>query len=327
MSERHVINRTKSESLVGYSEQYKAPNVNKLELLKTFVRVTELSSFTQAGESLGLPRSSVSEHVQALEALLGTRLLHRTTRKVQVTQDGLVLYEHSKNLLSHMDELEGLFRHDGAVLAGRLRVDMPSVLARKVFMPRLPEFVARHPQIELEISSTDRRVDLVREGFDCVLRVGAQPDQSVVARSIGRVTMINCASAAYLQAYGVPLTLEDLAGHRLIHYVSVLGGRSDGFEYLLNGKLRRVPMAGSVTVNNTEAYESACCAGLGLAQVPYEGVREFLARGELVSVLPDYVPAPMEVSLLFAPQQHVPERLRVFMQWLEELFKEHARGG
>jgi DNA-binding transcriptional LysR family regulator len=299
--------------------------MNKLELLKTFVRVTELSSFTQAGESLGLPRSTVSEHVQALEALMGTQLLHRTTRKVQVTQDGLVLYDRSKSLLSNMDELEGLFRQDGAVLAGRLRVDMPNKLARTLFIPRLPEFVARHPQIELEISSTDRRVDLVREGFDCVLRVGAQPDQSIVARSIGRVTMINCASPGYLRTYGVPNTLEDLAGHRLIHYVGVLGARSDGFEYVQNGKLRRLPMAGGITVNNTDTYESACRAGLGLVQVPKMGVRDALATGVLVSVLPDFVPAPMEVSLLYAQQQHVPERLRIFMQWLEVLFREHTR--
>lgn len=299
--------------------------MNKLELLKTFVRVTELSSFTQAGESLGLPRSTVSEHVQALEVLMGTQLLHRTTRKVQVTQDGLVLYDRSKSLLSNMDELEGLFRQEGAVLAGRLRVDMPSSLARKLFMPRLPEFVRRHPQIDLEISSTDRRVDLVREGFDCVLRVGAQPDQSVIARSIGRVTMINCASPSYLRAYGVPIALEDLAQHRLVHYVGVLGARSDGFEYLHNGKVRRLPMAGCITVNNTETYESACRAGLGLVQVPRMGAREFLASGEFVSVLPDYVPAPMEVSLLYARQQHVPERLRIFMQWLEALFREYVQ--
>jgi DNA-binding transcriptional LysR family regulator len=301
--------------------------MNKLELLKTFVRVTELSSFTQAGESLGLPRSTVSEHVQALEALMGTQLLHRTTRKVQVTQDGLVLYDRSKSLLSNMDELEGLFRQDGAVLAGRLRVDMPSAMARKLFIPRLPEFVSRHPQVELEINSTDRRVDLVREGFDCVLRVGAQPDQSVIARSIGRVTMVNCASPDYLRTYGVPKTIDDLAGHKLIHYVGVLGARSDGFEYMQNGKLRRLPMAGGITVNNTETYESACRAGLGLVQVPKMGMRESLASGVLVSVLPDYVPAPMEVSLLYAQQQHVPERLRIFMQWLEVIFREHAREG
>ena len=142
--------------------------MNKLELLRTFVRVSEMSSFTLAGESLGLPRSTVSDHVQALETLLGTRLLQRTTRKVQATQDGIVLYERSKDLLSHMDEIEGLFRQDAAALTGRIRIDMPNILARRVVMPRLPEFMAQHPHLELEISSTDRRVDLLGEGFDCV---------------------------------------------------------------------------------------------------------------------------------------------------------------
>ncbi|MDN5485429.1 MAG: LysR family transcriptional regulator, partial [Pseudomonas sp.] len=145
--------------------------MNKLELLRTFVRVTELSSFTQAGQSLGLPRSTVSEHVQALEELLGARLLQRTTRKVQATQDGRVLYERSKDLLAHMEELEGLFRQDETQLAGRIRVDMPNVMARGVILPNLPTFMARHPLIDMEISCSDRQVDLIAEGFDCVVRV------------------------------------------------------------------------------------------------------------------------------------------------------------
>ncbi|NWB28684.1 LysR family transcriptional regulator [Pseudomonas gingeri] len=295
--------------------------MNKLELLRTFIRVTELSSFTLASESLGLPRSSVSEHIQALEELLGTRLLQRTTRKVQATQDGLVLYERSKDLLSHMDELEGLFRQDAALLAGRIRFDMPSVMARRVIMPRLPEFMARHPRIELEISSTDRRVDLLSEGFDCVLRVGAQPDQSVVARHVSSLQMVNCASPAYLQRHGTPLSPADLAEHRLVHYVGVLGSRSSGFEYLHNGKLIQVPMAGSVTVNSTDCYESACLGGFGLIQAPRHGVHKHLDSGELVAVLPDYLPAPMEVSLLYAQQRHLPRRVRVFMEWLVEVLQ------
>ena len=189
--------------------------MNKLELLRTFVRVTELSSFTQAGESLGLPRSTVSEHVQALEALLGARLLQRTTRTVQATQDGRVLYERSKDLLAHMEELEGLFRQDEAQLAGRIRVDMPNAMARGLVMPQLPSFMARHPLVEMEISSSDRQVDVIAEGFDCVVRVGAQPDQSVVARKVCSMPMVNCVSPAYLQRYGVPETIADLAQHQL----------------------------------------------------------------------------------------------------------------
>lgn len=295
--------------------------MNKLELLRTFVRVSEMSSFTLAGESLGLPRSTVSEHVQALETLLGTRLLQRTTRKVQATQDGLVLYERSKDLLSHMDEIEGLFRQDEASLTGRIRIDMPNILARRVVMPRLPEFMARHPHLELEISSTDRRVDLLGEGFDCVLRVGAQPDQSVVARHLCDFAMVNCASPAYLQRYGVPQRLEDLAQHRLVHYVGVLGSRSEGFVYEEEGKLHRMPMAGSVTVNNTDAYESACLGGFGLIQAPLTGMQPYLLSGELVAVLPQLNAPPMEVSLLYARQRHLPLRVRAFMDWLGQVIQ------
>lgn len=290
--------------------------MNKLELLRTFVRVTELSSFTQAGESLGLPRSTVSEHVQALEELLGARLLQRTTRKVQATQDGRVLYERSKDLLSHMEELEGLFRQDEAQLAGRIRVDMPNVMARELILPRLPEFMDLHPLIELEISSTDRQVDLLAEGFDCVLRVGAQPDQSVVARLLCSMPMINCASAAYLKRHGVPRTLADLAHHQLVHYVRPLGSRSPGFEYAQGNKVQRIPMAGRVTVNSTDAYRAACIGGFGLTQVPALGIHDQLASGELVAVLPDYPAPALDVSLLYAGQRHLPLRVRVFMDWL-----------
>ena len=290
--------------------------MNKLELLRTFVRVTELSSFTGAGESLGLPRSTVSEHVQALEELLGTRLLQRTTRKVQATQDGRVLYERSKDLLAHMEELEGLFRQDEAQLTGRIRVDLPNMMARDLILPRLPSFMDAHPLIELEISTTDRQVDLLAEGFDCVLRVGAQPDQSVVARLLCSMPMINCVSAGYLQRYGVPRTLADLADHHLVHYVRPLGARSAGFEYQQGNKVQRISMAGRVTVNSTDGYKSACLGGFGIIQVPALGMGDELARGELVAILPDYPAAPLDVSLLYAGQRHLPLRVRVFMEWL-----------
>lgn len=290
--------------------------MNKLELLRTFVRVTELSSFTQAGESLGLPRSTVSEHVQALEELLGARLLQRTTRKVQATQDGRVLYERSKDLLAHMEELEGLFRQDETQPSGRIRVDMPNVMARELILPRLPAFMDAHPLIDLEISSSDRQVDVISEGFDCVLRVGAQPDQTVVARKICSMPMVNCVSPAYLQRYGRPMTLADLAQHQLVHYVRPLGSRSAGFEYQQGNKVHRVPMAGRVTVNSTDAYQAACLGGFGITQVPLLGIRELLARGELVSVLPEYPAPALDVSMLYAGQRHLPQRVRVFMEWL-----------
>ncbi|MDH1632680.1 LysR family transcriptional regulator [Pseudomonas mosselii] len=293
--------------------------MNKLELLRTFVRVSELSSFTLAGESLGLPRSTVSEQVRALERLLGTRLFNRTTRRVQTTQDGALLYERSKDLLSGMDEIESLFSADDAELAGRLRIDLPTMMARRLIVPALPGFLERFPRLEVELSCTDRQVDLLREGFDCVMRIGALSDLDVVARPVGRLSMRNCASPAYLERHGVPRHLQDLAGHRLVHYVRNLGARSAGFEYEQEGELRFQAMAGVVTVNNAEAYSAACLAGLGLIQVPAVGVDEHLRNGELVSLLEPWQARAMPVSLLYARQRHVPRRVQAFMNWLAAL--------
>lgn len=298
--------------------------MNKLDLLKTFVRVAELSSFTLASDALGLPRSSVSEQIRALEQLLGTRLLQRTTRKVQTTPDGQALYERSKDLLAQMDELESLFRQDNAVLSGRLRVDMPTAVARRLVMPRVSDFIDRHPLIELEISSTDRRVDLVREGFDCVMRVGELPDTTLVARKVGNFRMINCVSVDYAERFGVPQTLEDLQQHRLINYVSAFGASHPTFEYHRDGKDYQVPMPSSITVNYIEAYEAACLGGLGIVQIPRLSNVYHLRRGELVEILPDYQPAPMPVSLLYAHRRHLPQRCRVFMDWLENLLLEYG---
>lgn len=290
--------------------------MNKLELLRTFVRVCEVRSFTLAAESLRLPRSTVSEQVRALEKLLGTQLFNRTTRRVQATQDGALLYERSKDLLSGMDEIESLFSADDAELAGRLRIDLPTMMARRVIIPALPQFVQRFPRLEVELSCTDRQVDLLREGFDCVMRIGALHDLDVVARPVGQLSMRNCASPAYLARYGVPQTPQELAGHQLVHYVRNLGARSAGFEYLQGNELRYQAMAGVVTVNNAEAYSAACLAGLGLIQVPAVGVAEHLQRGELVSLLEDWQAPAMPVSLLYARQRHVPRRVQAFMQWL-----------
>lgn len=290
--------------------------MNKLELLRTFVRVSEVSSFTLAAESLRLPRSTVSEQVKALERLLGTQLFNRTTRRVQATQDGALLHERSKDLLSGMDEIESLFSADDAELAGRLRIDLPTMMARRVIIPALPQFLQRFPRLEVELSCTDRQVDLLREGFDCVMRIGALHDLDVVARPVGQLSMRNCASPAYLARYGVPQTPQELAGHQLVHYVRTLGARSAGFEYLQGGELQYQAMAGVVTVNNAEAYSAACLAGLGLIQVPAVGVAEHLQRGELVSLLEDWQAPAMPVSLLYARQRHVPRRVQAFMQWL-----------
>jgi DNA-binding transcriptional LysR family regulator len=302
--------------------------MNPLERLQVFHRVAELASFTQAALSLGLPKASASSAVQQLEGQLGTRLLHRTTRRVQLTQDGQAFYERSKDVLADMEELQQMFAQQpgAAGLSGRVRVDMGTGIARSFVIPRLPELLQAHPLLALEISSTERRVDLVREGFDCVLRVGNVVDASLIARPLGLLRMVNCASPAYLARHGVPTSLADLAdpeqGHRLVHFVSILGAKPGGFDYVDEaGQPRSLSLPGSVTVNNADAYQAACLAGLGLIQVPVTGVRDALVRdalhsGALVEVLPQHPAPAMPINLLYANRRNLSRRVRLVMDWL-----------
>ena len=298
--------------------------MSPFDRMHIFARVTELASFTQAAEALGIPKASASTAVQQLETQLGTRLLHRTTRRVQLTQDGQAYYERCKDLLADVDELQSMFQHPaGAGLKGRVRIDMSTGMARNVVVPRLPELLARHPGLEVELSSTERRVDVVREGFDCVLRTGAVVDSSLVARPLGLARLVNCASPAYLRAHGTPRSLADLPGHRLVHFVNTLGARSAGFEAVVDGALVLTPMQGALTVNNAEAYMAGCLAGLGLIQVPHLGVVDLLARGDLVEVLPQLAAPPMPLTLMYANRRNLPRRVRTVMDWLAQVVAEH----
>ena len=295
--------------------------MNHVNLMQIYVRVAELTSFTQAADSLGLPKASVSAAIKQLEASLGTRLLHRTTRNVQMTQDGLIYYERSKDMLADMAELQTLFHQGEQEISGRLRMDLPIGIARNIIIPQLPSFLQLHPRLEIELSSTDRRVDLVKEAFDCVIRVGAIIDTSLIARPLGHLKQINCASPEYLARHGVPQRLEDLAQHRLIHYASNLGSKPTGFEYLDGNQTRTREMAGSITVNNSDAYQAACLAGLGLIQAPEIGVTELISQGRLVQVLSDYAAAAMPVSILYASRRQLSKRTQVFINWVQKLMQ------
>ena len=297
--------------------------MNQIEAMQIFIRVAELASFTRAADSLGIPKASASTAVQQLETALGARLLHRTTRKVQMTHDGQAFYERSKDLLTDVDELQSMFQQGEQSLRGRLRVDMSGGVARLFVLPQLADFMQAHPLIELELSSTDRLVDLVREGFDCVLRVGPLVDSSLVARPLGAFRIINCASPAYLERHGTPKTLDDLATHQLIHYVSTLGARSPGWEYPDGGAYASLPMAGSITVNNSDSYTAACLAGLGLIQAPAAGLQPLIDAGRLVEVMPDCRAEPMPVSLLYANRRNLPRRVQAFMTWITQVLQPH----
>jgi DNA-binding transcriptional LysR family regulator len=260
--------------------------MDKIHAMQLFIRVAELESFSRAADSLGLPKGSVSRQIQALENGLGTQLLHRTTRRVSLTQDGMVYYERAKDLLANLDELDGLFLLDPASISGRLRVDMPVGVARNLVIPRLPQFLQQYPGIELELSSSDRLVDVIREGFDCVVRVGTLKDSGLIARPLGKLSVINCASPDYLTRFGYPETLDDLASHAVVHYALNLGSRPQGFEYYDGESTHWVKTGGILTVNSTETYHASALAGLGIIQVPRVGARDALRAKKLLEILP-----------------------------------------
>ncbi len=242
--------------------------MNLIEQLRIFGRVASSGGFTVAADQMGIPRPTVSLAIQQLESRLGVRLLNRTTRSVSLTQEGAALLERALTLVADAEELEHQFHPQGAVLGGRLRVDAPSRIARRQLAPALPQFFERHPDIVVELGTSDRAIDLVREGVDCALRVGELATSSLVARHLGQFRLINCASPAYLIKHGVPRSPADLAEHHAVNYASPASGRIAPWERLENGKLRTVQMHGAVVVNNAETYIACCLAGLGLIQVP-----------------------------------------------------------
>lgn len=295
--------------------------MDKITAMQIFVSVAELASFSRTAEILGLPKSSVSGAVVQLENQVGARLLQRTTRRVALTPDGQACYERCKALLAEVDELEGMFRVPDAPVSGRLRVDMPGSFAQSLIMPALPQFLARHPALALELSSSDRRVDLIHEGFDCVVRVGTLADSGLVARPLGALKMVNCASPAYLARYGTPHVPADLDAHYLVHYINARGG-ADLFEYLEQGELRQRRMRGALAVNNTETYTAACLAGIGIIQVPEHGVRNHLARGALIGILADWPPPLMPVTLLYPHRRNLAKRVQAFIEWISQRLAE-----
>ncbi|MGE0237324.1 MAG: LysR family transcriptional regulator [Parvibaculaceae bacterium] len=296
--------------------------MDRIESLRIFVRLVESQSFTRTADLLRLPRSTVSTALTDLERRIGTRLLNRTTRRMSLTEDGSTFYERCLRLLADYEETEGLFRQASALPKGKVRINVPGRLGRLIIAPALPGFLTRYPDIEIDMGVTDRTVDLVQEGIDCAIRVGPLSDSSLVARKIGDLILLNCASPAYLARHGTPRAIADLASHFAVNYASPASGRIEEWEYVEGGAVRSVALHARVTVNSAEAYIACCLAGLGLIQIPAYDVRDHIAAGELVEVLSDWRAAPMPVTLLYPHRLHLSRRLKVFLDWIMSLLRD-----
>ncbi len=293
--------------------------MDRFDAMRLFTRIVERGSFTQAAEDLQLPRATVTLAVQQLEKRLGTRLLHRTTRHVGPTQDGEAYYARCQQLLADLDEAEAAFASAGQQPKGKLRVDLQGTLARHFVLPRIGEFFARYPGVELEIGMGDRLVDLVRERIDCVMRGGELVDSSMVGRRVAQLAQVTCASRDYLARHGVPASVDDLRGHRAVNYLSSRTGKPMPFDFLVDGAPRSMPLKGLVSVTDAFAYAACCTAGMGLVQLPRYHVAQQLDEGSLVEVLADCRPAPMPVTVLYPHSRQLSPRVRVFVDWLAEV--------
>ncbi|NGM46091.1 LysR family transcriptional regulator [Rhodobacter sp. SGA-6-6] len=295
--------------------------MDRIELYRIFTRVVETRSFTRAADSLQMPRSSVSTAIAGLEARLGVRLLHRTTRAVAATDEGEEFYDRCLGFLAESEEMETMFRAAARRIEGRIRVDVPGRIGRLILAPALPEFLALWPGLRVELGMTDRAVDLVGERVDIALRVGPLPDSGLRARRLGEIAQINVASPAYLAQQGTPLAPADLDRHRQVAYASPSTGRVADWEWLEGGRVQTRPVPWRVSANSAEGYIACALAGMGLIQIPAYDVAHHLAAGDLVEVLPDHRPGPMPMHLLFPGSPRSPRRLTAFADWMEEVLR------
>ncbi|MFG1285211.1 LysR family transcriptional regulator [Xanthobacter autotrophicus] len=292
--------------------------MDRLEVMRLFTRVVERRSFTQAARDLAVPRSTATQVIQQLEDRLGARLLQRTTRTVRPTLDGEAYYRRCMSILDDIENAEGAFR--GANPRGLLRVEVQGTLARHFLLPALPQFFERYRDIEIAMSESDRWVDVVREGVDCVLRYGALPDSDLVARTVTTLRRITCAAPAYLERHGVPSHPDDMTNHRAVGIRSLTTGSLTPFEFTCDGQTRRMDVASFFSVTGTESFRDGVLLGLGLAQMPVFHIERDLAEGRLVQVLPEFPPLSMPVSVLYPTSRQLSPRVRLFIDWVVQRF-------
>ena len=294
--------------------------MDRLQAMQVFTRVVDTNSFTRAAETLDLPRASVTTIIQNLEAFLGTRLMHRTTRRLSLTPDGAAYYERCVRILADVEETEASFQSGNKRPHGKLRIDMPGSIGRLLVIPSLCEFHTRYPDIDLQLGLTDRPVDLLQEGVDCVVRVGALQDSSLVARRIGLFEGVTCAAPDYIKRAGVPASLQDLENHKAVNYFSSRTGRTLDWAFVVDGKEVEVKMKSIVSVNDADAYVTCGLEGFGLIQPALFMVLPHLRAGQLVEVLPELKPLPMPISAVYPHSRHLSPKVRVFVDWIAELF-------
>jgi LysR family transcriptional regulator for bpeEF and oprC len=291
--------------------------------MKVFTRVVESNSFTRAADTLHIPKASATIVIQQLEAHLKIRLLQRTTRSLGLTPDGAAYYQRCVRILADIEEAEHTLVAKADTPRGTLRIDMPTSLGKLLVLPELYAFHQRYPDIELMVGFGDKPVDLIQDSVDCVIRVGELPTSNMVARRIGFYRPVTVASPDYLARHGMPTALDELKTHVAINFFWGRHGKRMNFSFTVGDQVVETLLQGNLAVNDTDVWMQSCLRGLGIIQAPRFMAAPYLASGELVEVLNTYIPPPLPISVVYPQNRHLSPTVRVFVDWIAELFAHH----
>lgn len=298
--------------------------MDQLQALRVFVRIAESGGFGKAADTLNVPKATVSKLIQELEAHLRVKLFQRSTRRVVVTDEGRTYYRHAVKLLADIDEMDGLFDRSRSSPRGRIRVDIGSSLANLILLPHLPAFRTRYPDIQLDVGVSDREVDLIGEGVDCVIRGGELTDTSLVARHLAGLQWGTYAGASYLAEHGTPSHPDELlARHEIVGYFSSLTGRVFTLFFERGDETISIDPKGGrgVFVNESTAHLTSLVSGLGVGQTFSFMAQPWLTNGDLVQLLPDWTRPLHPMHIVFSQSKYNNARLKVFVDWVIQVFK------
>ena len=295
--------------------------MDHVECMRMFVRVVELGSFARASEEAEVSRATATQAVARLEDRVGVRLLHRTTRQLSPTEDGRAYYESCVRILAEMAEAEESLSNAKVKPRGRLRVSTPQAFTHLMFFPQLGRFLQRYPELDIELVVTDRSVNLVEEGIDCAVRASPIADDStLIARHVAHVRWITCASPGYLKSHGLPRSIDDLARHDCIRFISPSTGRPTDWRFEKEGKSLAFEPRGRLGVTSLETAASAAIHGLGIAQVPEPLVSAALRDKQARAVLVEHIAPAPSLHVVYPSNRHLSAKVRAFADFVAEIF-------
>ncbi|MGV2126558.1 LysR family transcriptional regulator [Agrobacterium vitis] len=297
--------------------------MDQLSAMRAFIRVVETGNFTRAAERLDMPKATVTNLIQGLEAHLQTKLLNRTTRRVMVTTDGALYYERAVQIVSELAELDESLSNAQSTPRGRLRVEMSGAFSDWIVVPSLCDFHQKFPDMNIDLGVSDRMVDYLAENVDCALRAGTPSDQSLIARRVCDVEMITCVAPRYFEKFGIPAHPRELENHHYcVNYFSSNNSRKMPFKFKKDKEELEISARYIVSVNDSRTYMTCAQNGLGIAPIPRFMAASLLASGELVQVLADWRREPLPLYIVYPPNRHLSNKVRVFVDWLVKLLLE-----